>query len=96
MLKPLSIVLRVLLLSFSLPLLFTDNAWAKTCTKKEIETYISNKNRPAIVDCGAGAVPDLLKALKKGGTTSEFAGEALEYIDTDGKTIVPELIEAFK
>ncbi len=88
--------LKITLLSFSLPLLFTGNAWAKTCTEKEIETYISTKNRPAIVDCGAGAVPNLLKALKKGGTTSEFAVSALEYIDTDGKTVVPELIKAFK
>ncbi len=94
--KPLSTALRITLLGLSLPLLFTSNAWAKTCTEKEIETYISNKNRPAIVDCGAEAIPNLLKALKMGGTTSEFAVSALEYIDTDGKTIVPELIEAFK
>ncbi|BDI19451.1 hypothetical protein ANSO36C_52530 [Nostoc cf. commune SO-36] len=38
----------------------------------------------------------MLKALKKGGTTSEVAAEALEYIDTDGVTVVPTLIEAFK
>jgi HEAT repeat protein len=94
--KFLSIPLKITILSLPLSLLFTSNAWAKSCTEKEIETYIINKNRPAIIDCGAGAVPDLLKALKKGGTTSEFAGEALEFIDTNGKTIVPELIEVFK
>jgi HEAT repeat protein len=94
--KPLSTALKITLLSLPLSLLFTSNAWAKNCTEKETETYIINKNRPAIIDCGAGAVPNLLKALKKGGTTSEFAGEALEFIDTDGKTIVPELIEVFK
>jgi hypothetical protein len=76
--KFLSIPLKITILSLPLSLLFTSNAWAKSCTEKEIETYIINKNRPAIIDCGAGAVPDLLKALKKGGTTSEFAGEALE------------------
>lgn len=94
--KPFSKALKITFFSFSLPLLFTSNAWAKNCTEKEIETHIINKNRPAMIDCEAGEVLDLLKALKKGETTSEFAGEALEYIDTNGKTIVPELIEAFK
>ncbi|MCY7324023.1 MAG: HEAT repeat domain-containing protein [Phormidesmis sp. CAN_BIN36] len=94
--KPLSTALKISLLSFSLPLLFTGNAWAKNCTETEIETYISNKNRFAFVDCGAKAVPSLLKALKMGGEPREFAAETLEYIDTGDKNIIPELIEAFK
>ena len=94
--KPFSKALKITFFSFSLPLLFTSNAWAKTCTEKEIETYISNNNRVVFVDCGAKVVPNLVKALKMGGETSEFAAEALEYIDTGHKTIIPDLIEAFK
>jgi HEAT repeat protein len=94
--KHLSVSLKITLLSLPLSLLFTGNAWAKNCTKKEIETHIINKNRPAIIDCGAGAVPDLLKTLKKGGTTSEVAAEVLQSIDTGNEIVIPTLIEVFK
>jgi hypothetical protein len=94
--KPLSTALKITLLSFSLPLIFTGNAWAKDCTDAEIETYVSSENRPALVDCGAEALPHLLKALEIGGEPSEFAAEVLEYIDTGDKNIISELIEAFK
>jgi hypothetical protein len=85
--KPLSTALKITCLSFSLPLLFTGNAWAKTCAEKEIAIYISNKNRPALIDCGSDAVPNLLKALKMGGTTSEVAAEVLQSIDTGNEIV---------
>lgn len=94
--KPRFIALKITFFSFSLPLLLTSNAWAKTCTETEIKTYISNENRPAIIDCGAKAVPDLLKALKTGGATSEFAAIVFSQIDTGDETVVPTLIEVFR
>lgn len=94
--QSLSTALKITLLSFSLPLIVTGNAWTKTCTEAEIETYIRSKNRSAIIDCGAEAVPTLLKALRMVGEPSEFVAEVLASIETGDKIVVPTLIEAFK
>jgi HEAT repeat protein len=94
--QPLSTALKITLFSFSLPLLFAGNSWARVCTEEEIETYINSKNRPAIIDCGTEAVPNLLKAFKTDEETGQFAAEVFASIDTGDEIVVPTLIETFK
>jgi HEAT repeat protein len=61
--KPLSTALKITLLSFSLPLLFSGNTWAKTCTNAEVNVYLRNVS-DALFDCDVNAIPTLIKALE--------------------------------
>ncbi len=95
--KPLSTALKITFLSFSLPLIFTGNVWAKACTEAEVNTYLRN-SRDALFDCDDKAIPVLLEMLKSNDAKiRSYAVQALVFqVGIKDEIVVPALVGALK
>ncbi|NJP11644.1 MAG: HEAT repeat domain-containing protein [Leptolyngbyaceae cyanobacterium RU_5_1] len=95
--KPLSTALNITLLSFSLPLLFAGNAWAKTCPEVEANDYLRSSN-DALFNCDADVIPVLIEALKNNNTkVRSHAVDALYFqVGIQDEIVVPALVRALK
>ncbi len=94
---PLSTILKITLLSFSLPLLFSGNTWAKICTDAEVNVYLRNVN-DALFDCDANVIPTLIKALES--NDEEIRIHAVYglffHVGIQDEIVVPALVKALK
>ena len=97
MIKPLSTVLKITVLSLSLHLLFTNNAWAKTCTEASVNTYLKNRD-DALFDCDASVIPSLIETLKNNDAKGRsHAVDALYFqVGIQDDIVVPALVRALK
>jgi HEAT repeat protein len=95
--KPLSTVLKITLLSFSLSLLFAGNSWARTCAEAELNDYLKNRN-DALFSCDANAISALVESLKNNDAkVRSHAVRALVFqVGINDDIVIPALVGALK
>lgn len=95
--KPLITAIKITLLSFSLPLLFTGSAWAKACTETDVNVYLKD-NIDALLNCNSETIPVLIKALNHSDDNirSHAVSALFSHIGIRDDLVVPALVEVLK